>query len=192
MSAHDSSIVANMSSSTVRSLLSLAKGDQSPTAIFDLVALFTLDPEESSRAELRVLLDDLERPILSPNPGPLSFQRLSGIDRRELQGLEAKSLLRVLTSDSTAKQILERLADYGNILGLPQMPQATRRAGIVIASLAMAVLVHRFHKVLPPEQYSAVEHVLRSMSQAEALPRSLRDYSARAVKDIRLGAQSDG
>lgn len=151
----------------------------------DSMTALAAELHASSPEELRRLISDLSLPIHSAESGPVSFRRLTGAAQEELRAYEGRSLLKVLTSKRTDQQMLERLHAFGKILVAPQLPNATRRTGMIVCALALAVLVRRFQFFATPNQFEAAVEALQWMAEAKALPASLRDYAKKAADDIR-------
>ncbi|MFC1758724.1 hypothetical protein ACFL2H_08140 [Planctomycetota bacterium] len=88
--------------------------------------LFTIVSQDESTQLMAVL----NRRILDDSVGPLSFQRIVKADH--VQNVGGKTLLQVLTSNSSTSNILDALLNDGNILMQPCFPSVTRRTGVAL------------------------------------------------------------
>lgn len=141
--------------------------------------------EDPSKRQRQMLLADLQAPLAAPASGPLSFARLTGVSETEAARLEGRSLLDLLLSQRTNAQLLEKLAEYGRLLSLPELPEPTRLTGAVVRSLAVAALVQRHAQRVSSADVLAAGDVLAALASTHDMPQSVRDHAASSSQYLR-------
>jgi hypothetical protein len=177
--------VSKLSEAQVRSLLQLgALPEASRTALWvlDILAEAADNPQ---RAEVHSLVRNLQSPTLAGDAGPLSFRSLAGLTREESELLGGRTLADALTGPWSSRPVLEKLADYGELLLNDAFHPATQLSGVAIRALAVAALWVRYGVSIDPAEAETTVQALRALAGLPVLSRQLREHAREAA--ARLG-----
>lgn len=123
------------------------------------------------------LTSDLRCPVVEPDSGPLSFRRVMDLGAAEVEQLEGKTFLDILSSDAAARWQLETLKRYGNLLTAEVFPRATQVTGYCMLAFATASL-HVHHGVeIPTSKKDVLTAVLKTLSESRVLDKGLKSHT---------------
>ncbi len=153
-----------MPEDVVRALVSIGSESTSGTVIDELLQELHEAVETSKGPDLKQVADDLLCPVLSENPGPLSFQRLTQLSLEHRQVIGKRSFLSVIADKSMPDGLMQRLVDYAEVLAQPTMPDTTQHTGSVLYLIAYTALRRRGSDGLTPELADLTRKVITTMS----------------------------
>lgn len=189
--ASSDSRIADLTDDQVRAVLTLALDERScPPDAAEKSADFLCELLGLDAAALPRILEHLERTADTNDRDPLSFECVAKIAAREMELPADKSFARLLTSSRTSRRALEGLARYGDGLAEGPFPDAQRRAGVIVRTLATAALAARFGVALPDAAAEPLRQVLRGIVQAAPFSAALRSGAAFYLQKLLLDAQA--
>lgn len=123
---------------------------------------------QGDNSQVRLILADLQTPLLGTGAGPWSFQRLLGLSPEESRRFDGQSVMGLLVSPNLDLNALQVLQDYGELLSSEVFPLSTRLTGSVIRKLVAAQVHQRTGR--PTAQFDSLVNSLAGAVRGSAKP----------------------